>query len=103
MRTRQMDESQRGQGFTTLQMRRAPNGALYIWPASGSLHYARLLAKFLGRDDLEIVNTSILERDAERLRGRTLTGIVLDHAIEATGDELDLLRALRKRLVRRAA
>lgn len=100
MRTRVMDESQRAYGFTTLQMKAAPQGALYIWPVSGSLAYARDLARHLGREDLQIESGSILERRGERLRGRQFSRIVLDHAAEPDEDEHELLRDLRTSLVR---
>ncbi len=95
MRVRTMDDSQRGNGFTTAQMKRAPLGSLYVWPVSGSINYAKALAHELGRDDLEIVSPSVLDRKAERLRGRRLTGLVLDHACEPTAEEYDVLREIR--------
>lgn len=100
MHVRHMDESQRRHGFTTLQMKHAPHGALFIWPVSGSLDYARALAIEHGREDLEIVSPSILDKRAERLRGRRLSGIVLDHACEPTTEEYDLLRELRTHVVK---
>lgn len=100
MRTRIMDDSQRRHGFTTLQMQKAPTRALYIWPVRNSLDYAKALAHALGRDDLEIVSGHVLERGAERLRGRTFTGIVLDHACDPTEEEYYILRDLRASCVR---
>ena len=92
MRVRQQDESQRRNGFTTAQMKRAPQGALYIWPVHGSISYAKDLAQQLGREDLEIVSPSVLDQRGERLRGRRLTGIVLDHACEPSPEEYEILR-----------
>ena len=95
MRTRQMDESQRGHGFTTLQIQHAPQGALYLWPVFGSLSYARDLAKRLGRDDLRIESGDILQYRAERIRGLRFSAIILDHACEPSDDECKLLRDAR--------
>lgn len=95
MRVREQDESQRGNGFTTAQMKRAPQGALYIWPVHGSISYAKDLARRLGREDLEIVSPSVLDQRGERLRGRRLSGIVLDHACEPSPEEYEILRDLR--------
>lgn len=100
MRIRQMDDSQRGTGFTTAQMKLAPRCALYIWPVHGSLSYARDLARELGREDLEIAAPSILDERGARLRGRKLSAIVLDHACEPTPEEYDLLREIRAFCVR---
>lgn len=101
MKTRHMEESQRGHGFTTLQMQHAARDALYIWPVHGSLQYARDLARKHGREDLEIVSGSILDNDAEKLRGRRLTGIILDHAAEPTDKEYELLYRLRSQIIRK--
>lgn len=95
MRVRQCDDSQRGNGFTTAQMKRAPQGALYIWPVHQSIGYAKDLAQTLGREDLEIVSPLVLDRRGERLRGRRLSGIVLDHACEPSPEEYEVLRDLR--------
>lgn len=95
MRIRQSDDSQRGNGFTTAQIKRAPLGALYIWPTHASIGYAKDLARKLGRADLEIVSPSVLDYRGQRLHGRRLSGIVLDHACEPTEEEYDILRELR--------
>jgi len=95
MRVRVMDVSQRGNGFTTAQMQRAPRGAVYVWPVHESLGYAKDLARSLGRGDIEVVGPSVLERGGERLRGRRLTGIVLDHACEPDAEEYLTLRYIR--------
>jgi hypothetical protein len=99
MKTRHFDISQRGHGFTTLQMQRAPQGALFIWPAQNSINYARSLAAKLGRGDLEIVPPSILEGGGVRLRGKRYSAVVLDHACEPSPEEYELLRELRPALV----
>jgi hypothetical protein len=103
VQTRRMDDSQRRHGFTTLQMQQAPKGALFIWPVSGSIGYAKDLAKHLGRDDLRIMSGSVLDNRAEKLRGFRVPAIVLDHACEPTGAEYELLRELRSTICREAA
>lgn len=101
MKTRKMDESQRGCGFTTNQMKLAPLNALYIWPVLGSIDYAKSLANKLGRNDLEIVCSSVFEQKAYKLRGRTFTAIILDHACEPNNDDYDTLKLLRALCVKR--
>ena len=47
--------NERGTGRTTRQMENAPYGATFVWCSNHGLHYPRMLAKHLGRDDLIIV------------------------------------------------
>lgn len=101
MRIRQCDPSQRGYGLTTQQMRAAPAGAIYVWPTAASLGYARALAQHLGRDDLEIVPPSILDQGGRRLRGRRISGLVLDHACDPNGAEHELLHEIRATCIER--
>lgn len=70
----------RGRGTSSGQMLKAARGALYVWPFAASLHYAKALAKHLGRGDLHIVAASIFEGGAAALRGVRYPQIVLDHA-----------------------
>lgn len=79
-----MDDEGRGTGRTTRQMQNTPHGAVYIWPGHGSVSYAKVLAHDLGRSDLEIVNQDVLDRGGERLRGRRLTGVIVDHDCRLT-------------------
>lgn len=95
MQIRQQDISQRGHGFTTLQIQHAPQGALFICPARGAINHTKALAASIGRDDLKIVGPEILDRHAERLRGCRYPSIVLDHACEPSGEEYALLREVR--------
>ena len=69
---------ERQTGATTQQMQEAPPGAVFVW-CNEHLHYPRALAKQLGRADLEIVGPGWLESD--RWYGRTLSGLVTDHAL----------------------
>lgn len=79
-------------GKTSRQMVRAERGAVYVWP-NRNLDYPRNLARHLGRDDLEIVSFSWVERG--EWRGREIRKIVVDHAVysivlsEIFWDELD--------------
>jgi hypothetical protein len=70
----------RGTGKTTQQMKSAPTGAVFVW-CNAHLYYPRMLAKRIGRDDLQIQAPSWLE---DRWRGMKMTGLVLDHAAELT-------------------
>jgi hypothetical protein len=82
-----------GTGRTTKQMQDAPQGAIYVW-VNAHLKDAEKIAFRAGRTDLMIVPPWHLEND--RLRGRTLTGIVVDHAARLTDaqhNELTRLRA----------
>jgi len=69
----------RGTGRTTKQIRDSPKSAIYVW-CNRDLHYPREIAKKIGREDLEIVSPSIFDHGAEKLRGREITGMVIDHA-----------------------
>lgn len=70
----------RGMGVTTSQMRRAPRGAVYLWPEQATFGYARHLAHHLGRDDLQIMHMRALDGGGNKLRGLRMTGLVVDHA-----------------------
>lgn len=74
-----LDET-RGTGATTRQMKAAPRGAIFIW-CNEYLHYPRLLARHLGREDLHIHEKSVL--DGVRLRGLRVP-IIVDHAARLT-------------------
>lgn len=65
------------EGITTKIIKSLEKGAVFIW-CNSHLHYPKRLAADLGREDLEIVSPSWLERQA--WRGRTFTDIRLDHA-----------------------
>jgi hypothetical protein len=87
--------SERGSGRTTQQMKEAPHGAMFVW-CNGHLHYPRDLARALDRRDLEIVSPEQLEDD--RFRGRSLTGIIVDHAATLHGRQFEAIRELRLRV-----
>jgi hypothetical protein len=84
----------RGTGTTTRQMEAAPNGTVFVW-VHAEISYPKALAHKIGRDDLEIVGPDWLEND--RWRGRTLTGVVVDHAAILTGAQWDGLDGARSR------
>lgn len=75
----------RRDGATTRQMEAAPKGAVFIW-CNGKTDYAVLLARKLGREDLQIVSPTWLE---ERWLGVELTGVVVDHAARLTDRQWD--------------
>lgn len=88
-----MDDRQTGR--TTRQMQDAPQRAIFVW-CNHHFAYPRDLSRKIGRPDLELVSPDWLTHD--RWRGRTLTGIVVDHAANLTADELDALEAARTRI-----
>lgn len=85
----------RGDGATTRQMQAAPQGALFVW-VNHRLGYPKDLARKLGRADLEIVPPSYLEGD--QFRGRTFSGIVIDHAATLTNSQWDGHELFRERI-----
>ena len=84
----------RGSGRTHSQMVNAPKGAVFIW-CNNILSGARHIAENANRPDLEIVPESILEYP-DRLRGRNLSGIIVDHYLyeRLTGDQFRVLNML---------
>lgn len=100
MRVAPIPDEYRRTGETTRQMKAAPNGAIYVWPVSSSLSYAKDLARHLGREDLEIVGPSVFLDGGVRLRGRRLSGLVLDHACDPSAEELDVIDVVREFCVR---
>lgn len=82
-------------GKTTAAMRAAPANAIYVW-VNGHLHYPKMLARMLGRDDLKIVSPAWLEL---RLRART-EPLVVDHAAHLSEWQLGEVLAHRDRIAR---
>jgi len=74
-----------GEGTTTKQMKAAPKGAVFVW-CNGRTDYAVVLARKIGREDLEIKSPTWLERS---WRGLELTGVVVDHAARLTDRQWD--------------
>lgn len=66
-------------GRTRQQISDAPRNAVYVW-VNWVTEYPERLARDLNRRDLAFVSPQWLE--AERWRGRLLTGLVVDHAVE---------------------
>ena len=75
--------TERRTGATTLAMRNAPKGAVYIWPNS-HLDYPKTLAAHLGRTDLRIERPDFLDY---RLRGLTAP-LVIDHAYNPNSEPI---------------
>ena len=69
--------NERQTGRSTEQMRAAPRDAIYIWPTSRSLTYAKNLARNLGRFDLRIETPDFIDRQAWRV---LRVPVILDHA-----------------------
>ncbi len=82
-------KNERGQGRTSEQMKNAPLDAVFVW-GNSHLLYPKDLAKRLGRADLQIVRPA----DLERLMGRPLTGLVIDHAARLSPKESDVCSLL---------
>lgn len=80
----------RGTGRTTKQMQDAPKGAIYVW-VNQHLDYPRDLARKVGREDLQIVSPMYLDY-IDKLAGRTISGILLDHAADLTNRQYDNYR-----------
>ena len=74
----------RGTGETTRQMEDAPRNAVFIW-CTGHTGYPQMLARKIGREDLNIVTPDWLASD--KWRGLELTGLVLDHAANLDADQ----------------
>ena len=79
----------RQSGITTRLMKRAPEGAIFVW-CRGDTSYAQALANSLGRDDLEIVGPGYIEQG--RYRGIKDLQIVLDHYTQLSKPAYDQLR-----------
>lgn len=82
----------RGVGQTSMQMKAAPIGALFIWH-NERLECPRGLAAEVGRTDLLILGPSVLENGAERLKGCTFPAIIVDHAGQMSAEESEALTA----------
>ena len=76
-------------GRTTLQIGRSPLGATYVWP-NANFNYLVRLARQLNRTDLKFVPASWIRR--ESFAGRRSLEIVIDHHVELSGEQLELLR-----------
>lgn len=83
---------ERQTGRTTRQMQAAPHGSVFVW-CNAQLLYPKQLAVALGRKDLDVVSPSWLEQD--RWRGRTLTGLEVDHAANLSGSQWDAVDLIR--------
>lgn len=89
-------DTQRGTGLTTSQMKDAPQGAVYIW-VNRDFRYPMSLAKAIGRYDLKIESPSWIS--GQRWRGLQLSGLVVDHAVRLTDDELENWQFAKERVV----
>ncbi len=83
---------ERGTGRTTKQIKNLPLKAVFIW-CNDHLHYPKSLAKKLGREDVEILGVSVLDKPG--LKGREVSGMVLDHATELSEKRWEAYNMLR--------
>jgi hypothetical protein len=86
----------RQSGITTRQMQASPVNAIFVW-CNNDLTYPKLLASYINRVDLEIVSPMWLEH-ASNWRGRKISGINTDHALDLTERQLGGLIAARTRV-----
>ena len=85
------DFSQRGVGFTTLQMKTAPKGALYV--VKGDVKNYLELKRDLERRDILVISVDKLS-DREYFRGK-INEIIIDHSVLLNPQQIDILRGLR--------
>lgn len=90
-----MNIEERGTGRTSEQMKAAPLGSIFVW-CNGSLHYPVMLARKLDRRDLHIVGLDWIK--SGRWHGRTLDGLVVDHASRLTPEQWELAQIIRARV-----
>jgi hypothetical protein len=82
-------------GQTSKQIQDAPVDSVFVWVIN-DVRYPEQLARTLGRTDLKIVGRSWIT--SERWRGLRLSGVVVDHSIRPSIDELEALCAIRSRI-----
>lgn len=75
--------NERQTGRTARQMQAAPQGAVFVW-CNSKVCYPIALAKAIDRGDLVVQPLSWLE--TKNVRGRRLSGLVLDHAAPLLSD-----------------
>ena len=89
------NDHKRQSGRTTQQMIEAPQDAMYIW-VNGRLTYPKSLAKFLNREDLQIVSPQwVIEK---RWMGHRDLKVVMDHAINLPPSDYSKFLELRSYL-----
>ena len=84
-------EPRRGSGTTSAQLALLPQDGIFVW-CSFDITYPRSLCKKLGREDIQVVSPSWLSSD--RWRGRTYSGVSVDHAAKLQPEELEGLQHL---------
>lgn len=68
----------RGSGITRAQIANLAQGGTFI-AYSNQIKYLRVLAKSLGRNDIEIVSTNILCDGGAQMLGREFPDLDMDH------------------------
>jgi hypothetical protein len=81
---------QKGTGITTRQIRNAPPRAIYLW-VDGRTTYAQKLAEHLGRSDISVVSYVWLFHHSVIAGYDVARPIVVDHAVNMTGEEVNVL------------
>lgn len=84
-------------GATTIQMKEAPKGALFVW-VNHHLAYPKALARRLARDDLKIVSPDFLAGSSATQSD--WPAVVVDHAARLTSGQADALGYIRARATR---
>jgi len=87
------NDTARGSGRTTRQLKEAPRYAYYVCPNTASINYTKRMAISLGRSDLHFTTADMFGT----LRGVYMLNIVLDHACMLTATEMENFRILQSR------
>ena len=83
-------------GRTKDTIQHAPDGAIFVW-SSDRLSYPRRLARWLRRDDLQIIGPSAMANELQHAEAGT--HIVLDHGTILTPEMLDKIDVMNSRAV----
>ena len=83
-------------GRTKDTIQHAPDGAIFVW-SSDRLSYPRRLARWLRRDDLQIIGPSAMANELQHAEAGTC--IVLDHGTILAPETLDKIDVMNSRAV----
>lgn len=84
----------RNTGYTTRQLKEAPQGAVFIW-CNGHLSYPKLLAHELGRKDIHILPPLALRGPLSHIRALRPLAVIVDHAAILTASDWENVFELR--------
>lgn len=85
----------RGTGRTTEQIVNAPLHSVFVW-CNGQMHYPRCLVRRMNRTDIKVVPPSWIT--SHEWRGKTLTGVTVDHALKLTPEQYESLNVILSRV-----